>query len=360
MSRPRFAGVTLREVADSAGVSTKTVSRVVNNQGEVSEATKQRVQAAIEALGYQPNALARSLARRRSHTLGVVAWGLEYFGPSRTVVGIEQQSHETGYSLLLQLLPRPDESRVTAPLSALIARRVDGIVWAIPEIGENRAWLRAEAVGPLPPIVFLSSAARPGVSVVATDNRRGAALAIQHLIDQGRRRIGIITGPLTWWEARERRAGWAETLQRAGLEASDSLVAEGDWSAASGEGAMGELLARRPDVDAVFACNDPMALGCLHRAQQHGRQVPGDLAVVGFDDIPESAYFPPPLTSVFQPLVDVGRNAVQILHALIETRLRGEDGPEPESLLLSPRLVVRQSSLSVGRPADHRDAKSQV
>ena len=334
-----------------AGVSTKTVSRVVNNQGEVSQDTRQRVEAAVRTLGYQPNALARSLARRRTHTLAVVAWGLEYFGPSRTVIGSEQQCYEMGYSLLLQLLARPDETRVSVPLNALIARRVDGIVWAVPEIGENRAWIGHEQVGLLPPIVFLSSAARGDLSVVAVDNRLGGAYATQHLIDQGRRRIGIITGPLAWWEARERHAGWEESLQRAGREASASLVAEGDWSAESGERGMRTLMARRPDVDAVFACNDPMALGCLRVAQEAGRRVPQDLAVVGFDNTPDSAYFQPPLTSVFQPLVEVGRNAVLVLHALIEAQQRGEDHTEEVAMLLKPELVIRESSHSNVQPS---------
>jgi LacI family transcriptional regulator len=327
-------------------VSIKTVSRVVNNQGEISEATKERVQEAIEALGYQPNALARGLVRRRSNTLGVVAWGLDYFGPSRTVVGIEQQSDELGYSLMLHLLARPDETRVTRILNALVGRRVDGIVWAVPEIGENRAWIGGDRVEQLPPIVFLSMAPRPGVSVVANDNRLGAALATQHLIERGRRTIGLITGPLAWWEARERRAGWEESLCNARLEASASLVVEGDWSAQSGERGMRELLERRQDIDAVFACNDPMALGALQTVHRLRRKVPEDLAIVGFDNIPEAAYFLPPLSSVFQPLVDVGRLAVQVLHDQIEAELRGADSTEPMATLLEPQLVVRQSSLS--------------
>lgn len=350
MSKRRFSEVTLRHVAERAGVSTKTVSRVVNNQGEISEATKSRVQAAIEALGYQPNALARGLVRRRSNTLAVVAWGLDYYGPSRTVVGIEQQSDEFGYSLMLHLLCRPDEAQVTRRLNTLIARRVDGIVWAVPEIGENRAWIGADRVLQLPPIVFLSMAPRPGLSVVANDNRLGAALATRHLIEQGRRKIGLITGPLDWWEARERQAGWRESLLAASLETSASLIAEGDWSAQSGERGMRQLLERRPDIDAVFACNDPMALGALQSAHLLGRQVPRDVAMVGFDNIPEAAYFRPPLTSVFQPLVDVGRLAVQVLHNQIEATQSGEENPEPAATLLESRLVVRQSSLPEPQP----------
>jgi LacI family transcriptional regulator len=337
--------VTLQDVARLAGVSTKTVSRVVNDQGEISESTRQRVQAAIEQLGYRPNITARNLVSGRSDTLAVMASGLEYYGPSHTLVGIEQQSCDLGYSLLLSLLPRPEDTNVNPVLDTFIARRVDGIIWAVPEIGDNRAWIKSDWLKHLPPIVFLSMGPQPELPVVAVDNRSGAALATQHLLDQGRRRIGLISGPLAWWEARERYAGWQDTLLRAGLSVSPSLVVNGDWTAASGEQGMRKLLEQQPDIDAVFACNDQMALGALGVAHQLGRGVPQDLAIVGFDNIPESAYFWPPLTTVHQQLTDVGRIAVQVLHKLVEARRHSEDGAEPATTLLAPELVIRASSL---------------
>ena len=136
--RPSLVHVTLQDVARAAGVSIKTVSRVVNDHSEISAATRARVQAAIDQLGYRPNILARSLVNRRSNTLAVVAWGIDYFGPSRTVVGIEQQSDEFGYSLSLNLVARPDDADVGRLLDDLIARRVDGIIWAAPEVGQHR------------------------------------------------------------------------------------------------------------------------------------------------------------------------------------------------------------------------------
>ena len=337
--------VTLQDVAKLAGVSSKTVSRVVNNQGEISKATRQRVQAAIEQLGYRPNILARSLVNQRSDTLAVVASGLEYYGPSHTLIGVEQQSYDLGYSLLLSLLPRPDDTNVSPVLDAFIARRVDGIIWAVPEIGHNRTWLKADWPKHLPPIVFLSMGPQPELSVVAVDNRSGAAQATQHLLDQGRRKIGLISGPLTWWEARERYAGWRDTLQRAGLQVSPSLVVNGDWTAASGEQGMRKLLEQQPDVDAVFVCNDQMALGALGGARQSGRCIPQDLAIVGFDNIPESAYFWPPLTTVYQQLTDVGGMAVQILQKLIEAKRQNQDHVEAATTLLPTQLIVRASSL---------------
>ncbi len=335
--------VTLQDVAKLAGVSTKTVSRVVNNQGEISAATRQRVQAAIEQLDYRPNILARSLVNQRTNTLAVVAWGLDYYGPSRTVVGIENKSDELGYSLFLNLLAHPDEGDIDRILDTLVARRVDGIIWAVPEVGGNRMWINPDRLDRLPPIVFLSMAVQTGLATVAVDNRAGARQAVQHLIDQGRRRIGLITGPLAWWEARERFAGWQDTVRGAGLEASSSLVVEGDWSAASGAPAMRVLLQREPNIDAIFVCSDQMAIGALGVAHQIGRRMPQDLAVAGFDNIPEAAFFWPPLTTVYQQLIDVGCLAVQNLHQWIEANRKGEAAPL-ENVLLTPELIVRESS----------------
>jgi LacI family transcriptional regulator len=344
--------VTLQDVAKLAGVSTKTVSRVVNNQSEISQATRQRVQAAIEQLGYRPNILARSLVNKRSDTLAVVASGLEYYGPSHTLVGIEQQSYELGYSLLLSLLPRPDDTHVNPVLDAFVARRVDGIIWAVPEIGNNRAWIQTDLLANLPPIVFLSMGPQPGLSIVAVDNRTGAAQATQHLIDQGRRKIGVITGPLAWWEARERCTGCRDALQQAGREFSPRLTVEGDWTAASGERGMRRLLEQQPDVDAVFACNDQMALGALGVLHQLGRRVPQDIAIVGFDNIPESAYFWPPLTTIHQQLVNAGCVAVQVLQKLVEAQQQGQDHTEIVTSLLATEIVIRASSLGVSGSTD--------
>jgi LacI family transcriptional regulator len=336
---------TLRDVADLAGVSTKTVSRVVNHQGEISQTTRLRVQVAIDQLDYRPNILARSLIHQRSNTLAVIAWGIDYFGPSRTVVGIEQEANELGYSLFLNLMSHPDGDHEPI-LDTLISRRVDGIIWAVPEVGNNRSWIQASRLDQLPPIVFLSMEPRPGISIVSVDNCNGAKQAVQHLLQQGRRKIGIITGPLAWWEARERYRGWHEALGEAGLEASPSLVIKSDdWSAVNGEQGMRNLLAQVPDIDAVFASNDQIALGALGSAHQLGRRVPQDLAIVGFDNIPEAAFFWPPLTTIYQQLVDVGRIAVKNLHEMIVARRSEREPLQPLSTILKPELFVRASSL---------------
>ena len=336
--------VTLQDVAALAGVSIKTVSRVVNNQGEITEATRQRVQAAIDELGYRPNVLARSLVNRRTDTLAVVAWGIEYFGPSRTMVGIEQQSDELGYSLFLDLVSQPDDPHQDRVLDTLLARRVDGIIWAVPEVGDNRQWLRPGLLERLPPIVFLSMQAQPGLAIAAVDNFSGARQATKHLIEQGRRKIAIITGPKAWWEARERFAGWKNALEEAGLSPSPGFIVESYWSAAGGERAMQQLLKQSPDVDAVFACSDQIALGALGALHQSGRPIPQDVAVIGFDNAPESAYYWPPLTTVYQKLVNVGRIAAQNLHQMIEARRQQRGYVEAALTLIEPELIVRASS----------------
>lgn len=338
---------TLKDVASLAGVSIKTASRVVNGQGEVSDATRKRVQAAIEKLGYRPNILARSLVHGETKTLAAVVWGIDYYGPSRTIIGIEKKADEIGYSLFLELLSQPDESNFGHILDELVARQVDGIVWAVPEVGENRARFKRSLLRQLPPIVFLSMKPKPGLAVVAVDNRAGAFQAVQHLIEHGRRKIGLISGPLAWWEARERYAGWKDALTQYGLPLTPSLVVEGDrsWSAESGERGIRTLLAQEPDVDAVFVGNDQMALGAIFVAHQMGCRIPEDLAIVGFDNIPESAFFTPSLTTVHQDLSEVGYIAIEVLHKIIEVKRRKECNPKDLMSFIKPQLVIRASSI---------------
>ena len=344
---PGNSRTTIRQVANAAGVSTQTVSRVINSRPDVSVETRRHVQSVIDKLDYRPSALARSLVHRRTNTLAVVAWGIEFFGPSRTLMGIEQQAAELGYSLFLNLLSKPDDSSHERIMNNFIAQRVDGIIWAVPEMGDNRTWIESDRLRQLPPIVFLSMKARPGFAIVAVNNQSGGRQATQHLVDQGRRKIGIITGPKNWWEARERYLGWKSTLEEAGLEFSRSLVVESDWSAAGGEQAMHQLLMQQPDIDAVFASSDQIALGAMQALHASGRQVPHDLAIIGFDNIPESAFFGPPLTTVYQHLVDVGRIAVQNLHRMIEAQRDGKDPVKAEVTLIEPELVIRASTMKL-------------
>jgi LacI family transcriptional regulator len=336
--------ITISQVAKEAGVSSQTVSRVINNKQEITPETRQHVQEVIKRLGYQPNAIARSLSQRRSHTLGIVISGLEYYGPSHILVGIEQAANRQGLSILLNLLYQPETEDVESIVNGLISRQVEGIVWAVPEIGDNRSWFREVLPQLTVPVIFLSTQPRDNFNVIEVDNKNGGYIAAQHLLERGYRKIGLIAGPLTWWAASERRRGFQEALAAAEVPFSDSQVVEGNWSAESGERALYELLEKCPDVRAVFACNDQMALGLIRAAQRLGKRIPEDLAVVGFDDTSESAFYSPPLTTVRQDLYQMGHVAVQTFLQIREAEQRGKLNPPPEVILLQPQLVVRESS----------------
>jgi LacI family transcriptional regulator len=220
---------------------------------------------------------------------------------------------------------------------------VDGILWAAPEIGDNHAWIE-ERLEKIPvPIVFLAMRPRKGIPSVATDNFKGAAMAVHHLLECGRKKIGHISGPLDWWEAQERKRGWQKTLKSAGYDTSEQRCVEGTWSSKSGEKAFIQLLKSFPDMDAVFVANDQMALSVLRQACRRGIKIPEQLAVIGFDDIPESAYFYPSLSTISQDLQLVGAKAIQHVVGMIQDR-QGSRSVTAQSRLIQPTLVVREST----------------
>ncbi|MDX1415487.1 MAG: LacI family DNA-binding transcriptional regulator [Candidatus Promineifilaceae bacterium] len=336
--------VTIKDVAKAAGVSPMTVSRVLNNRPDVAPKTRRRVQDIIAELGYAPSAIARSLSQGRSNTIGVVSSDLEFYGPSRTLVGIEQQANEFGYALMVRLLHNPLTDGGEDVIHELLANQVAGIIWAVAEIGDRREWLYKQRAGGLIPIVFLSMQPRSEMSVVAVDNYQGGCLAAHHLLQQGYDPIGMIAGPQAWWEARERERGWRDMLIEAGRQDPEALIERGDWTAAGGFEALQRLLTCAPNLEAIFAANDSMALGALQAAANSGRSVPDDLAVVGYDDVPESAYFMPPMTTVHQDLLQVGRRAVTQLHGQLQYQQQA-DAFTAEVTIIEPKLIVRKSSI---------------
>lgn len=343
--RQKVARPTIKEVASMAGVSTQTISRVINERPDVSPETRKRVQEIIKELDYRPSALARSLIRQRSHTLGIVIAGLHFLGPSRVLSGIAAAAEEAGYSLLLKELPQFDENDIEPIFEALLSRQVDGIIWAVPEVGENRDWITTTALELSVPLVYLTMEPQTDISVVAIDNYQGGRMAMSHLLEQGYRRIGHISGPLDWWEARQRMAAWKDTLFAAGLEASDDHCVGGNWSPASGAAAIEKLLDQYPEVEAIFVGNDQMALGVIHFASQKGLRIPQDLGIVGFDNIAESAFFSPALTTIDQDQYNVAKLAVEEIIKIIDAEWRGVEQVEPKTILLPPTLIVRESSL---------------
>jgi DNA-binding LacI/PurR family transcriptional regulator len=336
--------LTIKDVAEAVGVSTQTVSRVINNRPDVLPETRQRIKEAMERMGYHPNALARGLSQRHSYTLGVVTAGLKYIGPSRTLNGITDQAEQEGYTLLLKELPRFDTDQIIPILNSLYARQVDGIIWVVPEIGDNRAWFQDSQLLPAVPMMLLSKSPHSGVSSVFIDNYQGGRLATEHLLNQGYRHIGHLSGPLDWLDARLRKAGWQDALQAAGKESKEEHSVEGNWSSSSGEVAIQRLLEQYPEMDAVFVANDQMALSVLYIASKMNLRVPQDLGVTGFDNLPESAFFSPPLSSIEQDLHKLGCISVKELVRMVEKIRLENTNPEPISIVFTPELVVRESS----------------
>lgn len=336
---------TIKQVAKAAGVSTQTVSRVINDRPDVAPDTRERIQMAIDELGYQPSALARSLIQQRSYTLGVVTAGLKYIGPSRTLNGITSAAEEAGYSLLLKELSRFDAYDVVPIFQALLSRHVDGIIWAVPEVGENRNWVNKLSLDLNIPIVYLAMEPKEDISTVSVDNYLGGRMAMSHLLEQGYRNIGHISGPMDWWEARQRMVAWKDSLRESGFEAREEHWAEGNWSSTSGVQAVERLFEQYPGMDSIFVANDQMALGVIQVMYQKGLRIPEDLGVVGFDNIPESAFFCPSLTTVQQDQYAVGKVAVEQTIKIIESGWQGLEPMKSKSIMLTPTLVVRKSSL---------------
>jgi len=317
---------------------------VLNNRPDVSPETRKRVKEIIEKLDYRPSAIARSLSLKKTYTLGVVTAGLKYIGPSRTLSGITRQAEELGYGLLLKELASFSANNVIPLLQWFQSHHVDGIIWAAPEIEDNRNWLNGFFTEINIPIIFLTMGKRENISIVAINNYSGAKMATEHLLSLGRKNIGHLTGPLTWWEARERKRGWEDTLSAAGIQPNDQMWSEGNWSSKSGKLAMSELQKSFPEMDAIFVGNDQMALSVLQTASEAGIKVPDDLAVIGFDGIPESEFYFPPLSTVYQNQSEVGRTAVRELLRLVDEKLGDEQEIKSRLIQINPELIIRQST----------------
>jgi DNA-binding LacI/PurR family transcriptional regulator len=325
------------DVARLAGVSQQTVSRVVNGSPTVSPDVRERVETAIQQLRYRRNPAARALANGRTMNLGIVSFGLAQYGPSVALSGIADEARNAGYATNLVTLGDVDRAAMKAALDHLTADAVDGIVVLAPV----RAAL--EAISGLEtdvPLVFFEPGAPEGTTSVATDELGGAELATQHLLDLGHETVWQVAGPRGWLGTDARLRGWSRALAAAGRVTNP--VFTGDWSTRSGYDAGCEI-ARSPDITAVFVANDQMALGVVKALVDHGLRVPEDVSVVGFDDVPESQYYSPGLTTVRLDFEEVGRLTVgRILHLM-----RGGQAHALPRVL--PSLVVRQSTAPPSR-----------
>jgi DNA-binding LacI/PurR family transcriptional regulator len=331
---------TLEAVAARAGVGRGTVSRVVNGSPKVSEAAREAVQRAIDELGYVPNRAARTLVTRRTDSIALVVSEAEervlaepYF--AKIIRGVVAALAGTGLQLLLTFA-RTRHERIRLA-QYLTGQHVDGVL-LISLHGEDPLPAKLEAAG-LPTVLGGVPVGLSPVSFVDIDNRGGARQAVDHLLGTGRRTIATIAGPLDLTAGVYRLEGYREAIEGAGVEVSEDLIGYGDAGESSGAAAMVGLLDRRADVDAVFAASDPMALGAMRIIKESGRRIPDDIAVVGFDDSPVGPHTDPPLTTVHQPVEQMGHQMTSLLLARLGGEYRGE-----LSVVLPTRLIVRDSS----------------
>ncbi|MEJ3745672.1 LacI family DNA-binding transcriptional regulator [Actinomycetes bacterium KLBMP 9797] len=322
------------DVARRAGVSQKTVSRVMNGEQYVSAAVRERVLAAARELGYRRNTAARALNLGRFHRIGVATLGSSLYGPASTLIALEREARRIGYALSVVNTFEGDAGSIRSAVDSLLEQGVDGIVLSEP-IDEH------EELHIDPAVPVLSFGRAPGLDgprAVATDISGADAgrRATAHLLSLGHRTVWHVAGPEKWWSAGERLAGWRAALAGAQAAAPPPLV--GDWSPASGYAA-GRLLAAEPDVTAVFVANDEMAIGVLRALAEAGRRVPADVSVVGMDDIPAAAYLSPPLTTIRQDFAALAAHGL----AMLVRHIEGREAPPPHTDLTAP-LVVRQST----------------
>lgn len=323
----------MADVAARAGVSHQTVSRVLNDMPGVRLETAERVQAAIAELGYRRNLSARLLASSRSRIIGVATWGTSQFGPQQVLLALDAAARQAGYRLVTSTLQAVTEEGTQAAVEDLLEQGVEAVVLVIPH--ETVLRFATEVDLGLPTLVVEGDLSRMPLTA-GVDNVQGAMLATRHLLDLGHRTVVHVAGPPGWSEAQARVDGWKMELHARRCPV-PPLRWGGDWSARSGYEA-GTSLARDRDVTAVFCANDQMAMGVMAAFREAGRRVPVDVSVVGFDDLPESEFLDPPLTSIRQDFAELGRRAM----GLVERVLAGEEKPSAD--LVPTTLVVRAST----------------
>lgn len=321
----------IRDVAAVAGVSYQTVSRVLNRHQHVSEVTRVRVLRVIDSLGYQPSQAAQALATGRTRLIGVLNAPLTNFGPVAALAGIEQAAQAAGYAVTAIGIDETDAESVRSGIGHLRAQAVEGVVVIAAQqlVFDELEQLRLN----VPVLTLQGEAWRDGVAT-AVDQVSGARSATAHLLGLGHTRMAVLAGPEGWLEADARLAGVRTELDTATLQ--PLRICHGDWTAASGYAAAADLLSVQPT--AVLCGNDQMALGLIRAAAERGINVPKQLSVVGFDDVPEAAYYCPPLTTVRQDFARLGELCLETLLNKIEQK----DHPPAQFLL--PELVVRQST----------------
>ncbi|MEU6799576.1 LacI family DNA-binding transcriptional regulator [Streptomyces neyagawaensis] len=333
---------TMADVARLAGVSHQTVSRVLGDHPNVRDETRARVQRVIEEMGYRRNSSARALATRRTRTLGVVASNTTLYGPASTLFALEEAARAEGYLVSTVSMRKLTVETLSEALDHLSDGGVEGVIAIAPQRSAVEAL--AELRRPFP-VVAVGTGSASTVPSANVDQYLGARLATGHLLAAGHRTVWHLAGPEDWQEAADRVVGWRETLEEAGVE--PPMPLRGDWSPLSGYRAGQELAGWvGRGLTAVFVANDQMALGVLRALREAGVRTPQDVAVVGYDDIPESEFFAPPLTTVRQDFSAVGQRSIALLLDLIE----GRTPSGPTRIAIEPQLVVRASTYPYASP----------
>ncbi len=322
----------IRDVAKVAGVSYQTVSRVLNDSPSIRPETLQRVRDAISELGYRPNQAARALVTSRSRTIGVLSAQTVHYGPATAINAIETAAREAGYRLSITNISSTEYASIKSAVDYLMSQSVEALIVIAPQV---RVFEALNDLQVAVPFVTLEATGLNTSHSLWVDQVQGARMATRHLIDLGHTEIMHISGPQDWIEAEARMQGFLRELSDADLRTRAPIL--GDWTASFGYYAGLELLRYR-DFSAVFVGNDQMALGFMHACREHDLDVPGDISIVGFDDVPEAAHFTPPLTTVRQNFAEIGRRAI----ALLLGELRGETGLSHDPV--QPELVVREST----------------
>ena len=333
---------TIKDIAEIANVSYATVSRALNDKYGVKEGTKRRVLEIANQLKYSPNAIARGLKSSRTYTIGLVIPDISNPFFPEVARGVEEGASEQGYSVLL-CNTNWNVSREEQYLNLLAERRVDGIIISPMSASSQSLW-QDEVVGDVP-VVFLANAPK-GTSrpYVIIDNTRGGYLATSHLLLQGYERVAFVGAQEGSVTVDQRFEGYRAAIDERGARFDDSLVCLGDFREQSGYEAARDLISGRNCPDAIFAENDLLAIGVIHAVRERGLRVPGDVAVVGFDDIPLAAFPEIDLTTIAQPKEEMGRRAAQLLSDAVD-RVEAGRGPAPAQVMLEPELVVRGTSM---------------
>ncbi|UGQ10848.1 LacI family DNA-binding transcriptional regulator [Yinghuangia sp. ASG 101] len=332
------ARASMADVAALAGVSAQTVSRVVNGSARVDPETESRVRRAMREVGYRPNTAARALATGHNRMIGVISFDLRTYGNARALEAVVEAAQGRGYSVHVVTAREHTGAAVGEAFDRVGRHDVDGVIVHQADVLDARLALPSGM-----PVVVIDGDEDNRLPGVQTDHGAGAASAVEHLLGLGHRTVVHLAGPEGSFPARHRARAWRRVLDAAGRPAPRAV--HGDWTAESGY-RLGRALAEDPDTTAVFVANDQMALGLLRALREAGRDVPGDVSVVGFDNIPESAYFPPPLTTVDQDFAAIGQASVRLLLDQVPAGGR----PSPGTEHVAPRLVVRRSTAA---PAGH-------